>query len=106
MDAKFVKSGKTFDITPATAIAAGDIVINGGLVGVAHLDIPAGVLGSLSTEGIYEVAKAADVAFALGAPVKWNAASGTATAAEGDTEIGKAVAAAAAADTVVLVKIG
>ena len=105
MKAKYVNCGKSVDIVPTKDIAAGEIVIRGNLIGIAHLDIPAGVLGSLSTEGIYNVEKSSGVTFEVGSFVYWNKNSGTATATETDTKIGVAVAAAASGDTSVTVKI-
>ena len=41
-NARFVQEGKAIDYTAGSAgVSAGDIVVQGGLVGVAKLDIPA-----------------------------------------------------------------
>lgn len=105
MIATFYKEGKVVDYTPAAAVAAGDIVIIGDIVGVAKLDIAAGERGALALEGIFAVAKGS-TAFDFGAKVYFNAESGVATNVETDTLIGVATAAAAASDATVLVKIG
>ena len=67
MDARYVQRGDAIDHTPAADVAAGDIVIQSKLVGVAKLDIKAGELGALALAGVYEVAKASGTAFAAGA---------------------------------------
>ena len=107
MKAKFIQDGLSIDITAGeNGIAAGDIVINGTLIGVAKTDIAAGAVGAIATEGVYAVKKAASVAFTVGAKVYYNVEGGNATAAETDTLIGVATAAAGAGDEAVIVKIG
>lgn len=106
MNARFVQRGEAIDHTPAADVAAGDIVAVGKLVGVAKLDIKAGELGALALTGVYEVAKG-NAAFAAGAEVAWDAASGKAVAAgaASSVKIGHAVAWAAEADAFVLVRL-
>ena len=107
MKAEFIQDGKFIDIAASAAIAAGDIVIAGNLVGVAKLDIPANTIGSIATEGVYAVAKASGVSFDLGAEVYWNPETGFAQGNDtGCVKIGIAIAAAASADATVKVKIG
>ena len=105
MIATFYKEGKVVDYTPAAAVAAGDIVIIGDIVGIAKLDIAAGERGALALEGIFAVAKGS-TAFDFGDKVDFSAQSDVATAVDTDTLIGVATAAAAASDATVLVKIG
>ena len=106
MKAKYVQEGKLVDYVSTAAVAAGDIVIQGDLIGIAAQDIPAGTVGALTTEGVFCVEKTSAATFAVGAKVYWNVSSKTATATTTDTLIGVAVAAAAADDQNVLVKIG
>ncbi len=107
MDARFVQRGDAIDHTPKTAVAAGDVVVIGKLVGVAKLDIAAGELGALALTGVYEVNKATGTAFEAGAEVGWDAAAKAAVsaAASGAVKIGHVVADAGAAGTTVLVRI-
>ena len=106
MDAKFIQDGKTIDYTPAVDTAAGDVIIAGKAVGVAATDIPAGVLGSLITFGVFEVAKAADAAFAFGDPVYWSAETKEATTDDTCELIGYAAAPVVATDATMRVKLG
>lgn len=108
MNAKFVQDGKVLDITAGSAaINAGDIVISGGIVGVAKSDIPANGAGAIATEGVYDIVKKSDVAFGFGDAVYWNAESGYAQgSAASCAQIGTAVAAAGSGAAVVKVKIG
>lgn len=108
MKANFVQNGKDLDITAGSnGIAAGDIYISGGLIGVAKSDIPANTAGAISTEGVYDVVKNTGVAFTIGADVYWNASSGYAQGSAADmTKIGIAVAEAGSAATIVKTKIG
>lgn len=107
MKAEFFQDGKVIDLAVTDAVAAGDIVIAGNLVGVAKTDIPANTVGCIATEGVYKVEKAEGVSFTLGADVYWKAETGLAQGSgDGCVKIGIAVAAAANADATVKVKIG
>jgi predicted RecA/RadA family phage recombinase len=97
--AVFVHAGASIDYTPAADVAAGDVVVQGDLVGVAKLDIKAGQLGALAVEGVFDFAKATGSAVTVGALVYWNATAQQATTtATGNKLLGKCVRAAAAAD--------
>ena len=50
----FVHEGAAIDYTPVVAVPAGTVVVQGDLVGVTRLDIPAGRLGALAVEGVFE----------------------------------------------------
>jgi predicted RecA/RadA family phage recombinase len=99
----YVQDDETIDHTPGSEVAAGAVVVQGTLVGVARTPIPANTLGSLAVEGVFDVVKAA-VAFTGGAAVYWDAdgnpvggtpGSGAATTeATGNVFMGFAVAAA------------
>ncbi|OHB58797.1 MAG: hypothetical protein A2Y12_00145 [Planctomycetes bacterium GWF2_42_9] len=115
----FYQNGKSIDYTPAVDVAAGTIVVQKGLVGITKLDIPANVKGALAVEGVFAVPKKNE-AFAAGLTVWFDAdgnpqggvaGSGAATQiggdaqAAGDTLLGTAVIAAAAADQFVYVAL-
>jgi predicted RecA/RadA family phage recombinase len=106
--AVFVHEGCSIDYMPAADVAAGDVVVQGDLVGVAKLDIKSNKLGALAVEGVFDFAKATGVgtAIAAGAIVYWNDAANVATAtAAGNKQIGKVVKAAADADATVRVRM-
>ena len=73
--------GNAVDYTPSAAVTGGDVVVQGGLVGVATTDIAANDLGSLSVSGL-KFAPKTTAAWTVGLPVHWNASgdpdSGTA----------------------------
>ena len=50
MGAKYIQEGKNVDYTPGSAVTAGDVVVQGDLVGVAKLDIAANRQGALAVE--------------------------------------------------------
>ncbi len=107
MGASLVSKGNMIDYTPGSAVTAGDVVVQGELVGVANLDIPAGVLGALTVSGVFNFSKGVGV-IAAGANVYWDVADGEATtAADSGTNklIGKVVKAAASADSTVRVRL-
>ena len=106
--AVFVHEGASIDYTPGADVAAGDVVVQGDLVGVAKLDSKAGKLGALAVEGVFDFAKATGVgtALAAGTTVYWDDAANVATStAAGNKQIGKVVKAAADADATVRVRM-
>ena len=106
--AAFVQDGSSIDYTPSADVAAGDVVVQNDLVGIAKQPIAAGALGALAVVGVFEVPKAtgAGTAIGAGAKVYWDAANSQATAsATGNTYMGKAVAAAGDDDTTVRVRL-
>ena len=107
MDARYVQRGDAIDYTPMADVAAGDMVVLGKLVGVAKLDIKAGELGALALTGVYEMTKAAGVAFALGSEVAWDRTNKKAVApgTSGSAKIGHAVALTGASDATVFVRL-
>jgi len=80
--ATFRHQGAAIDHTPASDVAAGDVIVQGELVGVARLDIKAGRLGALAVEGVFDFPKGVGPSSALptGADVYWDAGSQQATA--------------------------
>ena len=109
MTVKFVQNGHSIDYTPGADVTAGDVVVQGDLVGVAKQDIKANVLGAQAVTGVFDFPKAAgDGGIAAGARCYWDVAEGV---AKGSAEaganklIGKAVKAALTADTTVRVAL-
>ena len=73
---RYVQKGEAVDYRPTEAVAAGDVIVQGSLVGVARLDIEAGTLGSLAVVGVLMLRK--ELARSLSAlrfigmlPTKW-----------------------------------
>ena len=110
MSATFIHEGNSIDHTPAADVAAGEVVVQGELVGVAKLDIPASTLGSLAVAGVFDFPKATDggSAIAAGAEVYWDESAGQATtdaAAGANKRIGRSIAAATDGDEAVRVRM-
>ena len=106
--ANFVHDGSSIDYRPGADVAAGDVVVQNDLVGIAKLDIAANVLGALAVTGVFDVPKAtgAGTAIGAGAKVYWNATAKQATTtATGNKYLGKTVRAAADADATVRVRL-
>ena len=110
--ARFIHDGKSIDYTPGTAVSAGDVVVQGELVGIAKLDMAAGQLGALAVTGVFDVAKAAGAGtdIAVGAKLYWNATDKRVETTSGDPAgthktLGKAVRAAATTDATVRVRL-
>ena len=99
--ADFVQDGFSVDYTPGSAVSAGDIVIQGDLVGIAKLDIAANALGALATRGVFDIVKegGGGVTFEIGDEVYWDATNSVAVAtATGNAWLGYCVKAAVDAD--------
>jgi predicted RecA/RadA family phage recombinase len=75
-----LRKGNPFsiDYTPSSAVEAGDVIVQGELVGVARLPIPANTKGTLDvSDGEFEVI--GDAAIAIGKVVFWNDAANKVT---------------------------
>ena len=110
MTATYIHEGNSIDYTPAADVSAGDVVVQGELVGVAKLDIPANTLGALAVVGVFDFPKAtgASTAIAEGVDVYWDESAGEATtdsASGANKRIGRSVAAAGDSDTTVRVRM-
>jgi len=58
--------------TPSSAVTAGDVVVQGSIVGVADSDIAANKLGALSVEGVYQLAAKSADDLTIGLLVYWD----------------------------------
>lgn len=79
MPATFIQNGDIVDHIPTTDLPLGAVVVLGALVGIAHRAIPAGVLGSLALDGVWDL-PSAGVASPAWAPAFWNPATDQVTA--------------------------
>jgi predicted RecA/RadA family phage recombinase len=107
---EFVQEGDAVDYVPSADVAAGDVVVQNDLVGVAKRDITANVLGSLAISGVFEFPKAtgASTAIDVGLDVYWDVAEAVAkTDAEAGANalIGKTVLASGDNDAYVRVRL-
>ena len=104
--AQFIHDGEAIDHTPGANVAAGDVVVQGDLVGVAKKDIVANALGALAVTGVFDFAKSGGVAYTVGQILYWDDTNNVVTTtATGNKQIGKVVRAAASADTTVRVRM-
>lgn len=109
-NAQFIHPGDAVDYVPASDVNAGDVIVQGDLVGVAKRDHPAGSLAALAVVGVFDFAKATGggTAIAAGVDVFWNASASQATTnADGgaNKRLGKSVLAAGDDDAVVRVRL-
>lgn len=109
-DAVHIQSGESIDYTPGGAVAIGDVVVQGELVGVAVQAIAAGELGALCIDGVFDFTKTAggSTAFTVGQLMYWDVADSDAqdTADSGTNKlIGKCVKAASDDDVLVRIKL-
>ena len=104
----FRHDGGSIDYTPGADAAAGDVIVQGELVGVAKLDIKANTLGALAVAGVFDFAKATGggTAITAGATVYWDDTNNVVTTtALGNKLLGKCVKAAADADATCRVRL-
>ncbi len=103
-----VQKGDAMPWTNGTgsAVASGDVVVVSAMVCVALGDIADGEEGNLATCEVFEVAKEAPLVIAQGDIVYWDAVNSNIDKTDTNVRAGKAFAAAASADTTVLVKLG
>jgi len=106
MSAKFRATGDRIDYTPDAAKSAGDVVVQGTLVGIVTEPIEAGRIGSLAVEGVFDVDKE-ETDFTVGEDVFYDEDSGLAMNSDtGEGQyMGKCVKAAAVTDATVRVKL-
>lgn len=103
----FVQEGDNITVTAPAAVSSGAGVLVGSLFGVAVADAANGAAVTVSTRGVFGLAKKSAQAVSQGAKVYWdNTNSECTTTATGNTLIGVATTAALAADTTVDVRLG
>lgn len=104
--ATFISDGRYIDHTPAGALASGDVVVQGDLVGVVERPLAAGELGALAVDGVFDFTKNTGVAYTVGTILYWDDTNNVVTTtASGNKQIGKVARAAASADTSVRVRL-
>jgi predicted RecA/RadA family phage recombinase len=104
--AVFIQEGAAIDYTPGADVTAGDVIFQGDLVGVARFDIKSGALGALAVTGVFDFAKATNVAYTVGTILYWDDTNNIVTAtATGNKQVGKVVRAAATTDPTVRVRL-
>ena len=74
--ARFIQQGNSIDYTPAATITAGDVIVQGDLIGIAQNDCEADRLGVLAVAGVFDIDKATGVGtgIAMGTKVYWDVA--------------------------------
>jgi predicted RecA/RadA family phage recombinase len=110
-EAIFLQDGDSIDYTPGSAVAAGDVVVINGAVGIAKRAIAANDLGALASCGVFTMLKVTgaiadkqDLYWDVdGTPVGGSTTGAVTTEAVGYW-IGKAIGAAESGDTTVNVR--
>jgi len=81
--------GESIDYTPTGAVTAGDVVVQGLILGVACNDIAANELGSLTIEGVFRFTTSAT--FDVGDMAFYASGTDTITATDTDVYAGRVV---------------
>ena len=105
MEARFIHDGRSIQFVPTLDISAGTVVVLGNLIGITKVDLPAGSIGVLALDGVYEIAKGPE-AFAAGNFAFWDATNKKVTAtATGNVYLGRVVSDALAENETVEVRL-
>lgn len=111
MATNYIQPGKVLDYTNAgSAIASGDVVRIGKILGVALVDIATNATGSVQIEGVFEVPKVSGAVIAVGENLTWDASAAAfddnaATPATGDVTGPPAIAFEGAGNGVTTLKV-
>lgn len=112
--AEYWQRGESLDYvnTGSTTIEAGTVIASGDHIGVTGCGIAPGMVGSLHVCGTFKLPKTGTAAIAMMKDVYWDGSGITDEADDGEQsdptsyiKVGMAAAAAAAADTTILVKL-
>lgn len=98
-------SALNYKNTNSKTIEAGTVVPFSTRIGIAAADIPAGTVGALAMEGVFIVPKAASLAISAGDAIYYNSSDDVIDKTTSGIPAGYAVAAAAADDTHVSIKL-
>lgn len=106
--AAYWQRGETLDYRndTDTKIEANTVIMFGSHIGIAGMDILPGELGSLHVTGVFEIEKTATGAIEMGTEVYFDGTGITDTKSDTTPLAGYAAQAAAASDTIILVKLG
>lgn len=93
----FIQPGKVIDIIAAAALASGQVVRVGQILGVAVSDVAINQPGQVHIEGVFNVPKVAGAVIAKGESLTWDASAAAfddnlAVVASGDVQGAPAVA--------------
>lgn len=80
--ARFIHDGDSIDFRAGANVSAGDVVVQGDLIGIAKIDIPAGNLGALAVTGVFDIETDGTLSTA-GSKAYWNVAQKVATDSDG-----------------------
>lgn len=101
-----MQSGENLTLAAPYPVASGAGMLVGLIFGIASTTAAAGGRVAISTVGVYNMAKTAGVAFAVGAAVYWDDTAKTVTdVAGGNTKIGVTIAAAVGGDATAQVRL-
>lgn len=89
MATNYVQEGNVVEFTAGSAISSGDVVVIGGLLGVALADVANGAVGQAQVSGVFTLPKVSAAVIAAGERVQWDVSAtgiedAAATPASGD----------------------
>lgn len=107
MAKNFIQEGERIVYTNSTgsAIASGDVVPIGKVLGIALVNIADTKIGAVALEGVWEVPKTTGIAITQGDELFWNTGTGKVTKTATDRPMGLAFKSELSAATTVQVKL-
>lgn len=105
MSSEYDKKGYLIDYTPTSAVAAGEVVLMGSMVGVAPRPIAAGEKGVVAIGGVWTMDKATGADVTTGQVAYLHAASGKVTGTRDQWAVGYFTATGLNAATTASVRI-
>lgn len=79
MTAIYIHQGETIDYVATTDLDAGAVVVQGALVGITVLSIPAGHIGLLQLRGVFDVPRVTGGVISAGIRLFWDESKQRAT---------------------------
>ncbi|ABM37560.1 DUF2190 family protein [Polaromonas naphthalenivorans] len=106
----YIQPGKVIDFVAAAAIASGQVVRVGQILGVSVSDVAIGETGQAHIEGVFAVPKVSGAVIARGESLSWDASAAAfddnaAVPASGDVQGAPAVAFEAAGNGVLTIAV-
>jgi len=105
MASDYEQKGYLIDHTPTSAVAAGEVVRIGSMIGVAPRPIAAGEKGVVAIGGVWEMDKATGADITSGSVAYLHAASGKVTGTRDTWAVGYFTATGLSADTTAKIRL-
>lgn len=101
----FIQDGDVLTVAAPAAVSSGDVVVVGGIVGVATTDAESAANVAVATRGVFTLTKKTSLVISAGDAVYWDSDPGETNKTDTDVYLGVAVESELSAATTVKVKL-